>query len=202
MPVPVVGAESLANLQDSTVRNEVSLFALRGSEWQQDRSKLKIVLTEIPILSCSPKEVHFSHRSTYIHLYFSPFDTTRHQLSYKEGSRELAFIDGKRFYGPAHRLPQRQLTSIFLVTQSHFKVKIPLSAWDDLYDPMSCEAASASNRYTYNTTFHKAYVSNDGKRIYLYMVGDAGDKKYEVTWIVQGSTYYGRVVDEVAAAGR
>jgi hypothetical protein len=58
---------------------------------------------------------------------------------------------------------------------------LPDSAIAGLYEASLCSA--------------RVFRSTDKHRIYIYMLNGKNESQYEVTWIIQDSKYYGRVID-------
>lgn len=162
-----VGNESFVNLSDSLIKSEVVLFTQKGIALKKTDSLAKTMLTEIPIRNCTDKEVYLSWRSTFIHL---------------------------RFKG---ELSGRALDSIFLVIHSHFLVKFPKSAFQELVQTNSCNFSGNGKQDKFFSPYFKAFYSQDKRRLYIYMLGGTDSAKYEVTWVIVNGKYEYRIVDSV-----
>lgn len=166
-------SESLTGLSDSVMKSEIASFTIIGASLNKTGTLAKSALIEIPLLYCSDKEVHLSLStftssvSTFIHLYFK---------------------------GQA---AERKLDSVFLVTHSHFLVEFPATAFEELYQSNSCNFNGGGKKSTFFSEYYKAFYSKDKKRLYIYMLGETGAAKYEVTWIIVNNKYYNRVLDHI-----
>lgn len=162
--------ESLSNISDSAIKKEISSFSKKGKLLTNDTLHTKLV--EIPISNCSERSVHwaasafFSSISTFIHIYFLQESSVK------------------------------KIDSIFLVTHSHFWVKVPKEAYKGLTTSASCNFTGGKKEKFFSDNY-KAFYSNDKKRLYIYLLGGTDAKKYEVTWVVVNDKYWGRVMDEV-----
>jgi len=168
-----VDSVSFDLLSDSLIKCEVAFFTLKGASLKKTDSLSNVVLTEIPIRSCSDQEVHLSLStftssvSTYIHLFFKG------------------------------EVPNKTLDSIFLVTHSHFRVKFPESAFRGLCQFNSCNFSGNGKQDQFFSPYFKAFYSADKKRLYIYMLGGTYSNKYEVTWVIINDRYFTRIVDNL-----
>jgi hypothetical protein len=164
---------SVVTLSDSLIKSEVALFTQKGAALKKSDSLSRAALMEIPIRSCSEKEVYLSWStvtssvSTFIHFYFKG-----------ESS-------------------DRILDSIFLVTHSHFRVKFPKSAFQGLVQTNSCDFSGKNKREKFFSPYFKAFYSQDKRRLYIYMLSGTDSNKYEVTWVIVNDRYYTRIVDSI-----
>ncbi|MBL0136069.1 MAG: hypothetical protein IPP79_19875 [Chitinophagaceae bacterium] len=84
----------------------------------------------------------------------------------------------------------RILDSIFVVTHSHFWVKIPRSAIEGISQNLSCETTKINGKRSHLTSpNYKAYYSANKRRMYVYMIGGSEENKYEVTWVFVDDKY-------------
>lgn len=166
-------SESLIALSDSLIKSEIASFTIKGKFIDDTETTAKYSLNEISMQSCTDKEVHLglstltSSVSTFIHFYFRG-DT-----------------------------PVKALDSIFLVTHSHFWVRIPDSAFKGLLQTNTCNYKNNGKSGDFHSPYYKAFYSEDKRRLYIYMLGGTDLNKYEVTWIIIDDKYYARVIDEV-----
>jgi hypothetical protein len=124
-------------------------------------------VTEIPISLCTDAAIHFSKGSTFIHVY------TKQQAQ------------------------NRILDSIFVVIKSHLWVRIPAHTFEGVDELHSCDFSGNHKGDGYFSPFFKAFQSRDRLRFYIYMQGGTAANKYEVTWIIDHSKFYRRVVDSI-----
>jgi hypothetical protein len=165
-------SESLELLSDSLIKREISSFSTTKTTSRNSSIPLKNQMIEIPLQHCSDSEVHFSLSkfnssiSTFIHLYFKQ--------------------------PPAGRI----IDSIFVVTHSHFWVKIPQSAYEGIYQNLSCDVSGGrGKKERVVSPNYKAYYSANKRRMYIYMIGGSEGNKYEVTWVFVDDKYFTRVLD-------
>lgn len=69
-------------------------------------------------------------------------------------------------------------------------VAIPPSAYFDLYNPIFAFYDKGVQK-----SQDKVYLSNDGRRVYVYLLKQEAGGSYEVTWVIQDKKYIRRVVD-------
>ncbi len=77
--------------------------------------------------------------------------------------------------------------------KDNLQIKIISGKFDhfaDLYEPRFC--GSVNGEIKCNCA---AYISNDKRRIYIYMLNSNGKGGYEVTWVLQDKQYLRRVID-------
>ncbi|MFT3934172.1 MAG: hypothetical protein QM726_11190 [Chitinophagaceae bacterium] len=167
----ISSSESLVNLSNSLIKKEIAGFAIKGKTLAQENNSIKPNLHEIPLRNCSDNEVHLSLStftssvSTFIHLYF------------KTGAAA------------------KSLDSIFLVTHSHFWVRIPDSAYKGLLQTGTCNFKRSGKNDEFHSPNYKAFYSADKKRLYIYMLGETSTNKYEVTWVIVNDKYVTRIFD-------
>lgn len=196
--------ESFWNLTDTTIRNEIASFNRKGDSIKQRASVKQVALIEIPLISCSDTVANFHLKSAYIHLYFSDFDFTDHQISYYPGKGldSVLLIDNQPFWGTNGKLPKRKVRDVFFVLHSHFLVDFPIEAFTGIYEPPLCT-------WNYNPVgkiVHREALASPNLRLfhstttnhhYLYLLNGEGENRYEVTWIVEDGRYLRRVVDGI-----
>ena len=141
-------SESFWNITDTTIRNEIASFNRKGDSIKQQAAVKVVKLTEIPLISCSDTVANFHLKSAYIHLYFSDFDFTDHQLSYYAGKGldSILLIDNQPFWGTNGKLPKREVTDVFFVLHSHYLVDFPDSAFVGIYEPWAVRLGISAYR--------------------------------------------------------
>lgn len=160
-------SKSFTSITDSLLKIEIGSFTQKGRNLAQHDSIVQSALIEIPIRNCSENEVDLSYNSTYIHFFFK------------------------------NDLSNKTLDSIFLVTHSHFWVKIPNSTFKGLSQLQSCNFKGDGKRAEFYSQNYKAFYSKDKKRLYMYMLGGTETNKYEVTWVIIDDTYTTRIIDQL-----
>lgn len=113
-------------------------------------------------------------------------DETMHILEKSDSLGYLIRIDGKPFYRDyVLDTPQTEIKDIYCTYRDQF-VTIPKSSYSDLYDPFI---------FFDETPYIEAHLSLDKERLYIYIQGM--NSGYEVTLIVDGGIYIGRLlIDE------
>lgn len=200
--------ESWTQLDDTIMKKEIASFTRKGALLKQDDSLIRTKLQEIPMQYYTDSVAYFSKKSTYIHLYFSAFDTAGLQLTYDDQpGGQLRMIDGQPYRGTTGSIPRRKVKSVFFVMHSHWLVDFPDSAFTGIYEPCLCSYTPKANKVKGKKNVPekeapfccKVFRSEDGKRIYMYMLNGTGDATYEVVWIVKNDRYFKRVVDDLPA---
>jgi hypothetical protein len=193
-------SESFWNLTDTNIRNEIAHFNRKGDSIKQRASVKQVELIEIPLISCSDTVINFHLKSSYIHLYFAPFDTSGHQFTYSDND-SLILIDHQPFWGTYGELPTRKVRDVFFVLHSHLLVDFPPEAFTGIYQPPWCmwdynPVGKIVHRESLATPNLRLFHSTKTNHHYLYLLNGEGENRYEVTWIVEGGSYLRRVVDE------
>jgi hypothetical protein len=99
-------------------------------------------------------------------------------------------IDRKYYYGDYGNLPKKQISQIRLMIGKD-TIIIPAAAYSDFYNlNLSYEDKTGTQR-----SANAIYRSNDGRRLYLYLLSKDATGSYEVTWVIQDRKYLRRVVD-------
>ena len=190
-------AKSIIN--DSIVHREMDYFTIAGASGNKDYSDMGIILKEIPLIHSDDSEVVFEKADWYsvhwaFYISFEPFDTLNHSITYGKDSIILA-IDDHACYGISNRLPKRQVHRIDFFHEK-YRVKLPENAFDGIYEVPIYYCKTKKDRKKPQHYF-KAYLSNDNRRKYLYMLNGEGKDRYEVTWVMNGYDYYGRFINKI-----
>jgi hypothetical protein len=166
-------SESLAGISDPLMKREIASFTITGTSFHKSDSLSNQGLAAIPVSHCSDKEVHFSWSTfpgsvnTFIHLYFKG------------------------------EIPDKSLDSIFVVTHSHYWVKLPAKVLQGFNQSNSCHFTGNGKNSKFFSPFYKAFYSGDKKRLSIYMLGGSNVSEYEVTWVIVDDKYYTRVLDNI-----
>ena|SRR5687767_8356909 len=165
--------ESFITISDSIIKNEIAFFSIKGASLKKTDSLAQKQLTEIAVTYCSDHEVHlswstfFGPMSTFISIYFN------------------------------EETSNRTLDSIFLVTHSHFRVKIPKDTYKGVSVSNSCNFSGGGKKGKFYSPFYKAFYSKDKRRLYIYMLAGTATNKYEVTWVIVNNKYHTCIVDSI-----
>lgn len=183
--------ESYFRLADSTLKAEIGSFTFIGS--LLDVSP-EAGLQKFDNLAIANDSLLLAFENHQILIRTSRFSTFRNQLRFVPDENYLYMINGKPYWGYNGRVPTRQIDRIVFRSEATF-AEVPSEAFSDLFEPNICrrrrllfsgEAVSCGTR---------AFISKDGKRVYLHMKNGSNPLLYEVTFIFREGRYIGRVVD-------
>lgn len=180
--------ESYSALPESIVKREIAFFVKAASGMLIDSS---LLLTEIKLSRCSNDFVIFESGNLIaldklISIYSKPVNLN-----------SITLTDKGKLWGISEDLPTTQISEVRFL---HYKYQLLLadSAISGLYNPKFCINPKKNNKIGEATSTNcKAYQSKDKRRVYIYMLNGEGAEQYEVTWIINESNYYGRVIDKV-----
>lgn len=178
--------ESFAKVREQDIRNDLASFTLGGLV----ESVGKEPLASMPVTKYTDDYIEFSQDNIHVKIVSGYFDKTKHKLQYYD-EKYVVRIDNKPFYGVDGQMPKKTIESIDVIFGSD-TVHVPKMAYADLYEPRFCANDINSGKINCNT---RVYLSNDKKRIYVYMLNSSGKGGYEVTWVIQDKKYLKRVID-------
>ncbi len=121
-------------------------------------------------------------------MHAAPFVPTKHKLGYID-NKYLVKIDNKAFFGDYGKVPKTCFDSAHVIINGD-TVQIPPVALTDLCNPIF-----ASTENGVKKSNNKVFVSNDGRRIYVYFLKQETGGSYESTWVIQDKKYLRRIVD-------
>ena len=186
-------AESFANLKDGVIKNEIAYFNIEGNFRTEADSFLKTKLNEISFTNCTDSSITFLKGGLIVSIYSTKFDPNRSKLSYDSSTNKfLTHIDDKPFWGTDGNIPKEKIKSIRFINEK-YQLILPDSAISGLYEPNFCHIDKVTRKI--ESPYCKVFRSLDKKRIYIYMLNSDGAGGYEVTWVIQDSKYYTRIVD-------
>jgi hypothetical protein len=177
--------ESFAKMKEQDLRADLATFTLGGL----DESMGKQQLAYIPVSDYGDNFVEFLQDNIHIKITSAMFDKAKHKLQYYD--RYVVRIDNKPFYGVDGQMPRRKIESIAIAIGND-SVQIPPAAFFDLYEPRFCSPDASTGKIACNT---RVFISNDKRKIYIYMLNSSGRGGYEVTWIIEDKKYLRRVID-------
>ena len=120
-----------------------------------------------------------------------PFVRGRRRVRVGEGS--LVYVDGRRAYGALDYAPHEEM-SAFEVTVDGKKWPVPARLWRDCYGPnlgTSNTGTKPEAVYTY------AWLSADGERLTVKMLGSDGGGGYRVVWYLRRDGKHHRRIDDL-----
>lgn len=169
---------------EKDLRADVASFAYGG----MDESVGKLPLKTIPVTTVTTNSITFSKDNIQVKITAAPFDATKHKLAYFE-NKHLVKIDNKGYFGDYGKIPKTRIESVTVIIDKD-TVALPAVAFSDLYNPIFSYIENGVQK-SHNTV----YLSNDGRKVYVYMLKRETGGSYEATWIIQDKKYLKRVVD-------
>ncbi len=180
--------ESFFALRDSTMRHEIGSFTFTGSLiGLSDKTEIR----EFEVMSQTDHSITLFLDDIKVHITAGSFFRTGRHFSYYGPYGYVYKIDGRSFWGYDGSVPERQIYSIEIF-YGQDRVQIPFAAYRDIYEPNFCFRYRLIGKVKCHT---RAFLSEDEKRIYVYMLNSRIPSLYEVCWIVTEGSYTGRVVD-------
>ena len=176
--------ESFTKVPQKEIRADLATFTMGGVDESVGKEKLK----KISFIFFSSDSMTFEGDGIKATVATRPFDAASHKLLYDE--KYLVKIDRKTYYGAYGSLPRRQISKVTLMIGKD-SIIIPASAYSDLYNLNLTYLDKSGIPRSANGI----YRSNDGRRIYLYLLCKDNTGSYEVTWVIQDKKYLRRVVD-------
>jgi hypothetical protein len=176
--------ESLSKMTEKDIRADIATFTLAGVDESVGK---QTTLSSIPVIDYSNDFIQFSKDNLQVKIISGKFDQSKHKIQFYDNY--VARIDNKAFYGIDGVMPKKTIESIVAIF-ARDTINIPAVAFSDLYDPLFCGANNGEIKCKC-----AAYISNDKRRIYIYMLNSSGKGGYEVTWVLQDKQYLRRVID-------
>ncbi len=180
--------ESFFSLNDSTIRAEVGSFTFTGSlVGLSGRASLR----QFELYSLTDHTITLALDEMKVHISRGPFFASLHHIEVFGPQQYVYRIDGRYFWGFDGSLPRQRLVNVH-VYDGYERLTLPVRAIRDIYEPNFCGRRSLFSR---QECYSKAFLSEDGERLYIYMRNSRIPSLYEVTWIIRSGNYLGRVVD-------
>ena len=180
--------ESYFSLRDSVMRQEIGSFSFTGSILGLTG---KASLREFEVLSQTQYTITLMLDDIKVHIARGPFNHTAHRLSYYGPYGYVYRIDGRSFWGYDGSIPERQIYAVQVFFGNEL-VELPRRAYRDIFEPNFCFRPRA---FRPQECYTRAFLSEDGERLYIYMLNSRVPSLYEVCWIIDAEEYLGRVVD-------
>jgi hypothetical protein len=176
--------ELFTRIQEKDIRNDLASFTMGGL----DESIGKLPLKTIPATSFGSDFITFGGNNIEVKITTAPFDKTKHRLGFYEKDY-LVKIDNKPYFGDYGKVPKTFVQSVIVIIDRD-TINVPQAATTDLCNPILSFTEKGVQK-----TNNKVYLSNDGRKIYVYMLKREAGGSYEVTWVFQDKKYLRRVVD-------
>ncbi len=180
--------ESYFSLRDSVMHREIGSFSFTGSILGLTG---KASLREFEVLSQTQYTITLMLDDIKVHIARGPFNHTAHRLSYYGPYGYVYRIDGRSFWGYDGSIPERQIYAVQVFFGNEL-VELPRRAYRDIFEPNFCFRPRA---FRPQECYTRAFLSEDGERLYIYMLNSRVPSLYEVCWIIDAEEYLGRVVD-------
>jgi len=177
--------ESFAKLKETDIRADLASFTLGGI----DEGTGKQPLPYIPVTNYSDNFIEFAQDNIHIRITAERFQQSKHKVQYID--QYVVRVDNKAFYGVDGQMPSKAIASVAVLIGDD-SVYIPPAAFSDIFEPRFCGTDVSSGKISCNT---RVYLSNDKRKIYIYMLNSSGKGGYEVTWVIEDKKYLKRVID-------
>jgi len=177
--------DRFVSLQDKDIRADLATFTMAGI----DESISKLPLNKIPLVELQKDYAIYKGNDVTVTVKTGIFDPSAHKLLYYD-EKWLVKIDNKGFFGNYGKIPRVNIKSV-TVRIGQDSVNIPHEAFFDLYNPSFMYKDAGGTQRSLNGV----YLSNDKRKIYIYMLSMDDRGSYEVTWVIQDKQYIRRVVD-------
>ena len=176
--------DMFTRIQEKDIRSDVASFSMGGI----DESIGKLPLKTIPATASGTDFIAFSGNNIQVKIKTAPFNPKKHKLGFYEKDY-LVKIDNKPYFGDYGKVPKTFVESVTVIVDKD-TINVPAIACNDLCNPLL-----SVNEKGVQKSNNKVYVSNDGRKIYVYMLKPETGGSYEVTWVIQDKKYLRRVVD-------
>jgi len=171
-------------VQEKDVRSDIASFSMGGL----DESIGKLPLKTIPVTGFGSNFISFSGENVQVKISAAPFDKTKHKLGFYEKDYVVK-IDNKPYFGDYGKVPKSYVEEVTVIVDRD-TINVPATACTDLCNPILTYTEKGAQKSN-----NKVYLSNDGRKIYVYMLKQEAGGSYEVTWVIQDKKYLRRVVD-------
>ncbi len=182
--------EAFLKVQEKEIRTDLASFSMGGL----DESIGKLPLKSIPVTEMKENSISFKGNGMEVNIQAGFFEPAKHKIFYynnpDNNTKYVVRIDNKGFYGNYGQMPKTTIERVTVLINGD-TVAIPQAAYADLFNPVFYTHKDGEAK-----TRNNVFMSNDGKRIYVYMIReDFNGGSYEVTWVIQDKKYFKRVVD-------
>jgi hypothetical protein len=176
--------EIFSRIVEKDIRNDIASFSMGGI----DESVGKLPLKTLPITGFGNDYITFSGNNIQVKISSAPFDKTKHKFGFYE-EKYLVKIDNKPYFGDYGKVPKTTIDNVTVIIDRD-TVAIPQAAYNDLHN-----VVFSFNERGVQKSQDKVLLSNDGRKVYVYLLKQEDGGSYEVTWVIQDKKYVRRVVD-------
>ena len=177
--------DNFLKVREKEIRNDLASFTIAGIDESTGKPRLKT----IPSIHTDANSIRFQGENMQVIVKAGAFDKSKHKLQFYD-EKYLVKIDGKPFYGSFAELPRTTIAEVTVIKDKD-TIQVPAIALLDLYNPTFSYRDQSGTVKTYNAV----YLSEDKKRLYVYMLNKETRGSYEITWVFQDKQYIRRVVD-------
>lgn len=175
--------EMFAKMQEKDIRSDLSRFTMAGI----DEAAGKEPLQQIPVTDYGHDHVSFAGSDIQVTIRSGAFLADKHKLSYSED--HLIKIDNKGYLGDYGSIPKTTVTAVTVIIGQD-TVAIPPAAYTDFCNPSFTYSDGGKLK-----SYASVYLSDDKKKIYVYLLKREASGSYEITWVISDKKYLRRVVD-------
>lgn len=176
--------EIFTRIMEKDIRADIASFSMGGI----DESIGKLPLKTLPITAFGTDFITFAADNIQVKITSAPFDKTKHKLGFYD-EKYLVKIDNKPYFGDYGKVPKTTVSGVTVIIDKD-TVAIPPAAYTDLHNPIF-----SFYDHGVQKSQDKVYLSNDGHKVYVYLLKQEAGGSYEVTWVIQDKKYVRRVVD-------
>ena len=177
--------DNFLKIREKEIRNDLASFSIAGIDESTGKPKLKT----IPSIHTDAQSIRFQGEDIQVIVKAGTFDKSKHKLQFYD-EKYLVKIDGKPFYGSYAEMPRATIAEVTVIKDKD-TIRVPATALFDLYNPTFSYRDQSGTVKTYNAV----YLSQDKKRLYVYMLNKETRGSYEITWVFQDKQFIRRVVD-------
>jgi hypothetical protein len=193
---------SISQISDTTLKSYLAFFVKTdlAKPFVDDAPRNKKLLASNSFY-CGDKSVS-AHRGSWIienssaTIKVEQFNVQKHQISYEDSSQSVK-IDGLSMIG-SKQIPISIIQNIRFCTVGcrRLMLDLPIEAINDICEPDFC--ISQKKNWLGKVSCKSCFVTFSNRFwTFIYLQGGVKSNRYEVTWIIKGDEYYGRVIDEL-----
>lgn len=186
--------EGLLKVGQKDIRADIVTFALQGVEeniHQEPLPKLPLKSFDKNYMEFDSTNVHymlFANAHITVRITTDVFDSTKNKIT--RAGTHVVKINNRPFYGNYGNKPTTYIKEILLMINRD-TVLIPPAAYSDLFNVN----LSYTDKAGVERSKNGVYLSDDKRKIYIYLLNKDNTGGYEVTWVIQDKQYLRRVLD-------
>ncbi|MBI2730274.1 MAG: hypothetical protein HYX40_05925 [Sphingobacteriales bacterium] len=186
--------EALLKVSQKDIRADIVTFALQGVEeniHQDPLPKLPLTGFDKTFMQFEGSDIRylqFQNSTIKVKITTDAFDSTKNKISRITG--HVVKINNRPFYGNYGNKPTTAIKEVLVIINKD-TVAIPPVAYNDLFNIQFSYTDKAGIERSKNGV----YLSDDKRKIYIYLLNKDSSGGYEVTWVIQDKQYLRRVLD-------